>query len=41
MHKLKIADGRTLVVHLAGEAKVIETGVLNRENYPKCFTFRI
>ena len=29
MHKLKIEDGRMLVVHLVSEAKIIETGVSN------------
>ena len=41
MHKLKIVDGRMLVVHLASEAKIIETGVLNRNGYAKRFTFSI
>ena len=36
MHKLKIADGRMLVVHLASEAKIIETGALNHKSRPKC-----
>ena len=30
MQKLKTVDGKMLVVRLASEAKIIETGVLNR-----------
>ena len=41
MQKLEIVDGRMLVVHLASEAKFIETGVLDRKSYPKYFTFTI
>ena len=41
MHKLKIVDGRMLVVHLAREGKIIETGALNYKSHPKCFAFTI
>ena len=41
MQKLKIVDGKMLVVRLENEAKIIESGVLNRNSYLKYFTFSI